>query len=168
MLARSGFARLRPLIAITALAAGTVALLAGDRPEPRPPQPVTGMVAVPCDGGCETMPAPCPSSGIVDYYGQRWKLADMPGRLLVCLDLRDAEWFGVDLHSARFVGCDFRGADLRQADLRRVSMWSCDLRGADLTGADVTRVGILGATYDRFTHWPDGFNLPEHGARLEN
>jgi hypothetical protein len=152
---------------LAGLTAGTVALLTCERPEPRPPQPISGMVAVPYDGGCEAVPAPCPSSGILDCYGKRWKLADMPGRLLACLDLRGAEWFGVDLHRAHFVGCDFRGADLRSADLRRARLCMCDLRGAELTGADLTRVNIRGATYDRFTHWPAGFDPQRRGAWLE-
>jgi hypothetical protein len=114
--------------------AGTVALLACERPKPRPPQPITGLVSVPYEGGRSEVPAPCPSSGIVNYYGKRWKLADMPGRLLVCLDLRGAEWFGVDLHHARFVGCDF------------ARLWKCDLRGVDLTGADLTRTQEMGDT----------------------
>jgi hypothetical protein len=167
----SGFARLRPLSMLAGLTAGTVALLTCERPEPRPPQPLYTWGPVlsvrAYDGGCSEVPAHRPSSSILDYYGKRWKLADMPGQVLACLDLRGAEWFGVDLHRARFVGCDFRGADLRSANLRRARLWKCDLAGADLTGADLTRVEVMGDTYDDFTRWPAGFDPQAHGARLD-
>jgi hypothetical protein len=170
MQTRPGFARLLPLMALTGLAAGTVALLASARPMQAPPRrhsPIVHAVfASHYDGGCSDVTAPCPSS-VVDYYGKRWELADMPGRLLVCLDLRGAEWFGVDLHRARFVGCDFRGADLRSADFRRARMWRCDLRGADLTGAKFSRACLIAATYDTFTRWPTRFNPQAHGAWLD-
>jgi hypothetical protein len=159
MLIRPGFARLRPLIAIAALAAGTVALLACERPEPRPPQPISGMLAVPYDGGCSDVPAPVPAHGIVDADGRRRNLADIPGHFVSGLDLRHAEWFGADLHGVHLLSCDFRGADLRSAELRGAELWDCDFTGADLTYADLT-----GATYSGNTWWPAGFDPKALGA----
>jgi hypothetical protein len=169
---RPGFARLLPLMVLTGLAAGTSALVTCDwmepnRPAPRPVSLTDCLATVPDDAKCADVPAPFPSHGIEDCYHKRWELAAMPGRLLVGLDVRGAEWLGVDLHRAHFVGCDFRGADLRSANLRRARLWRCDLTGADLSDADLTRVDILGATYDRFTRWPAGFDPEAHGARLE-
>jgi hypothetical protein len=161
MLARCGFARLRPLIATAGLSAGTVALLACERPEPRPPTPlpVDHWVAVPYDGGCSEVPAPCPSSGIMDANGRRCELADIPTQFIAGVDLRNAEWFGANLHGAHLLACDFRGADLRSADLRGVEIWDCDFAGADLTDADLT-----GATYSGNNWWPAGFDPKAHGA----
>jgi hypothetical protein len=74
MLARSGFARLLPLLAFTGLTAGTVALLACERPEPRPPAPVPRLIAVPYDGGCSDAPAPVPSHGVRDASGRLFSI----------------------------------------------------------------------------------------------
>jgi hypothetical protein len=138
---RPGFARLRPLLAIAALAASTAALLACERPQPRPPQPIARMVAVPYDGGCSEVPGPVPAHGILDADGRRWELADMPGHVLAGLDLRGAEWSRVTLHDADLSGCDFRGADLRGADFTKATVWECDFTGADVRHAGWTTVG---------------------------
>jgi uncharacterized protein YjbI with pentapeptide repeats len=164
MLARPGFARLRPLIAMTALAAGTVALLVCERPKPRPPTPISGAFTVSLlDTDCSDVSPPAPSSGIMDRYGRRWALADIPGGMLQGLDLRDAEWAGVDLHRATFLRCDFSECDLRGADLRETTLAGCDFTGADLTDADLT-----GAAFDSHTRWPIGFDPQARGARLES
>jgi hypothetical protein len=168
MLARSGFARLRPLIAIAALAGGTVALLACERPGPRPPQPVRVFIPVPYDGGCSEVPAPVPSFGMIDFDGNPWRIEDIPGHLVEGLDLLGAEWCGVDLGGARLVYCDFSRADLRRAELRRSQIYACSLGGADLTDADLTGAKVYSSTFDRSTRWPAGFNPKAHGARLDN
>jgi hypothetical protein len=167
MLARSGFARLRPLIAMTALAAGTMALLACERPEPRPPVPrpvslTSCLATVPYDGGCSRVPAPVPSHGIRNARGRLWELGDIPGREVKGLKLAGAEWSGMILRGATFNACDFCNADLRNADLSNSCLWECDFSGAELTGANLS-----GVTYDIFTRWPDGFDPKAHGARLD-
>jgi hypothetical protein len=162
---RSGFARLRPLIMLAGLAAGTVALLACERPvqAPRRQGQVIRCIpvarSVPSDGGRSDVPTLFPAHGLVDAEGRSWELPDIPNRQLDGLDLRNAEWCGVDLRNAFFVPCDFRGCDLRAADLRGVNFDGCDLTGADLTDAN-----LVGVFYDDMTRWPAGFNPEEHGV----
>src|SRR5690349_15630399 len=99
---RPGFARLLPFLALTGLAAGTLALLASARPvqAPTPMMPRDG-----CRDDCFDLPAPVPAHGIVDAEGRAWELADIPHHVLIGLDLRNAEWFGADLHGAFLVAC---------------------------------------------------------------
>jgi hypothetical protein len=186
---RSGFARLRPLIAIAALAAGTVALLASARTaqEPMtliiaPPFPVEPTLSRP-DGGCSDAYPPDPAHGVVDADGRRWELADMPGHTLRGLDLRNAVWVEVDLRGASFEHCDFRGAalnganlegasftecnlrdsDLRGANLRSVTFYNTDLSGASLDGAEFTNAEDILGWSGRGTIWPAGFKPDAHG-----
>src|SRR5437868_1532036 len=111
---RLGFARLMPLMALTGLAGGTMALLASARPvqspEPAPPPLLVEKIAFPSDdGGCSGVAAPVPAHGIVDAHGREWNLADIPGHIWRGLDLRRGQWAGANLRGATFVGCDFRG-----------------------------------------------------------
>jgi hypothetical protein len=128
MKSRPGFARLLPLIALTGPAAGTLALLACERPEPWPPAPrppslTQCLATVPVDGGCSEVPAPVPSRRIVNAGGQLWELADIPRHEVKGLKLAHAEWSGMILRGMTFTACDFRGCDLRAADLSGASVW---------------------------------------------
>jgi hypothetical protein len=159
---RRGFARLLPLTVLTGLAAGTVALLACERPEPRPPRPASLTYcfgAVPDDGGCSDTSARWPSCDIVDSDGGRWCLSEIPAQMVVGIHVGGAEWFGVNLNGATLLRCDFRAADLRCADMQQAHLWDCDFSGADLTDANLTD-----ATFDVFTLWPAGFHPQAHGA----
>src|SRR5947208_3246063 len=134
MRTRPGFARLLPLIALTGLAAGTIALLANARHvrvEAREARVRLNLAQIRAalslymnspmsldDLTTGSIPIPRPCSDIRDADGRRWELADIPGHTLRGLDLRGAEWAGVVLHGATFVDCDFRDCDLRNADLR--------------------------------------------------
>jgi len=132
MRSRPGFARLRPLVAATALAAGAIILL--------PFATVTHCRTVragrPVAGFFEVL-APVPAHDIVDANGQRWELADIPGHHLQGLYLSGAEWAGIDLHDACFIGCNFHSCDLRGANLRRAAFIDCDMGDANLDRADV-------------------------------
>jgi hypothetical protein len=159
MRSRSGFARLLPLMALTGMAAGTLALLACDRPRPAPmlvitekPIPIQPIPTGQHDG-CWDAPARLLSHGIVDAEGRFWDVAEIPAHTVRGVDVGNAEWAGVDLHGASLLACDFRGCDLRGANLRDVRLRDCGFAGADLTDADLT-----GATFDRGTRWPAGFD----------
>src|SRR5205823_698063 len=120
---RPGFARLLPLRSLTGLAAGTLALLPSARPV-QAPAPAHRCIATATplryDGGCSYVPAPVLARGIVQAYQLVWMLSAIPGSAVWGLDVRNAEWAGVNLQRATFTQCDFRG---------------CDLRGACLSGA---------------------------------
>jgi hypothetical protein len=143
MRTRTGFARMLPLMALTGLAAGTIVLLASARPVQAPVRAPELAARVLCGGG------------------DKW----CAGRDDSCCggdDFRNAAWAAVDLHSDTFVQCDFRFADLRGADFRGCRLYACNFTAANLTEVDLT-----GATFDRLTRWPAGFNPQAHGARVE-
>jgi hypothetical protein len=155
-------------MALTGLAAGTVALLASARTVDMPPAAVVApptrlhseLVRVRWDDRCVEPPEPVPASSL---SGRDWResyLDEIPGQTLRDLDARRAAWAGADLHGAFFIRCNFRGANLQGANMRGVSFWICDFAGADLADADLT-----GAAFDAATRWPVGFDPQTHGAR---
>jgi uncharacterized protein YjbI with pentapeptide repeats len=87
---------------------------------------------------------------------------DLGGANLASVDLRGANLRAACLWEADLSSADLRGADLSGADLRNACLWQTDLTGADLRGAC-----LRGAIYDRFTHWPLGFEPGRAGAQLE-
>jgi hypothetical protein len=99
MRTRPGFARLLPLMALTGLAAGTVALLASAQPVQTPapswgPEANPGMFVPPHDalaarddGGCSNVPGSAPARGLVDSAGHPYELADVPGAGVTRLEL---------------------------------------------------------------------------------
>jgi len=166
MKSRPGFARLLPLMALSGLVAGTIALLASARPVQAPPPapaPFRWEYVRALDDGSEVSD-PAPARGKVDREERAWELADIPGGIFQGLDLSGAEWAGVDLHRATFLKCDFSACNLRGADMRSVTLWNCDFTDADLTDVDLN-----GATFDWSTRWPcpEGarFDPQAHGAR---
>jgi len=69
-------------------------------------------------------------------------------------DLRGANLGGAYLGGAYLGGAYLRGAYLRGANLRGANLGGASLRGADLGGADA----------DRWTCWPDGFDVATAGV----
>ena len=94
-------------------------------------------------------------------------------------NLRDADLGGADLGGANLRGANLRGAYLggtylRDADLRGTYLRDADLRGANLGGANLgaayLRGAYLGGAYlrgasaNRLTVWPDGFDPATKGV----
>jgi hypothetical protein len=94
-------------------------------------------------------------------------------------NLRGVVLIGAHLQHARFEDADLQKALLNEADLRSASFGDANLKGAFLPdanlseaylgGADLTQAYLKGAilrgaTYDRFTLWPAGFDPEAAGA----
>jgi hypothetical protein len=96
--------------------------------------------------------------------------ANLRGAVLRAADLREANFPSLAYFPGGAAGlrkgADLRHADLRRAKLRGANLMDVDLRSADLQDADLTGTHLSDARYDRFTHWPDGCDPPEHGAIL--
>lgn len=73
-------------------------------------------------------------------------------------DFRGANLAGSDLHGVCLIGTTLKGANLTGANLSH-----SDLCGADMRGV-LRKCTLTGASYDRATKWPAGFNPKEHGA----
>lgn len=77
--------------------------------------------------------------------------ADLSGARLVRLDLRGADFQGVNAAGAIFVGSflngvNFSHADLRGADLRNTCLRGANFADAQLAGADFTHADVTGVT----------------------
>ncbi len=95
--------------------------------------------------------------------------ADFTGANLVGADARLARCVGARFDAGWLSGAQFNGADLREAScagarLDRVHLENARLEGADLRGVGVERAFLAGASYDRTTLWPEGFDPGALGA----
>jgi hypothetical protein len=117
-----------------------------------------------------------------DLRGARWDGVELTAVTLRHVDLGEADLTTAHLAMARFDRCNLNGAHLDGADLTGAVLNQCDLRGvcspgvsfriAAFRGCDLRRTGLdtanlKGATYDRHTRWPAGFDPRAAGARLE-
>jgi hypothetical protein len=151
-----------PLVALTGLAAGTIALLASARPVREP------------KGGFERCPPsrpkmieasdPVPARGIIDADGRRWSLADLSGDTLRGLNLRNARWAGVDLRRATFVECNFRGCDLNCANLHGTTFKRCRLDSAKLDFAKTDHTRFADCSLLGTGTWMPRFSIDLEGC----
>jgi hypothetical protein len=77
---------------------------------------------------------------------------DLPGLIACDCILRDADFRGARLVSARFdranlSNAHFAGADLREASFASADVEGADFSGADLRGADFTGASLVGVTF---------------------
>jgi uncharacterized protein YjbI with pentapeptide repeats len=119
---------------------------------------------------------------------QDLKTIDLSGRDMSGLYLRACNFLRANLKETNLDGANLngaylawaylneatlKGADLGDADLAGAGLVGAELSGANLCGtnltrADLTDVKLAGATYDRRTAWPEGFEPQKSGAeRLE-
>lgn len=120
-----------------------------------------------------------------DLSGLSMKGEDLCGMTICYRKIRSGDFSGAKLRDSRLQGCDLRAAIFVEADLYRTVFHDADLRGADFSGSDVTEADFskarlegadmrceslekarLGATYDKLTKWPEGFDPVAAGAVL--
>ena len=117
-------------------------------------------------------------------FQQDLKMIDLSGRDMSGLYLRACNLLRANLKGTNLDGANLNGAylawaylsdatlkdaDLEDADLAGAGLEGADLSGANLCGtnltrADLTGVKLVGATYDRRTAWPEGFEPHDSGA----
>ena len=133
--------------------------------------------------GERTNLGPCEGLRTVDTtlirFGAPWQCADLRGVDLSGVTMMDAffSWsdvsgavlVGVNFYYGDLTGANFSSANLSWANLRRTRLVLTDFTGANLEGADLTeailfRTIFTGATYNRFTRWPLGFDPVANGA----
>ena len=103
-----------------------------------------------------------------DPKGQRASLtaADLRGATLTNADLTNADLRNAILKYADLRSAYLRNAILEGADLRYAILKYADLRSAYLTGADLFGASLSGATFDKETKFPEGFDPVAHGMIL--
>lgn len=98
--------------------------------------------------------------------GAELRGAYLSGTDLFGVNLAEADLRGADLGAADLTSADLRCADLSGANLYGADLGDADLRGADLRDADLREAYLVGALYDGFTLWPEGFDVEAAGGVL--
>jgi hypothetical protein len=106
--------------------------------------------------------------GYTDLRGARLDGVDLRGAFLYLTDLRSgAILWEADLRGANLSAANLHFGDLRDADLRGADLRNARLDGADLRDTNLDSAKLRGATADRYTAWPNGFDWQGAGVRLE-
>jgi uncharacterized protein YjbI with pentapeptide repeats len=77
--------------------------------------------------------------------------------------------YGVYLETPLLKGAGFEGCDLRFANLEGADVAAAHFEGAQLTGTimrcrRIEIATLIGAYFDEYTQWPDGFDPEKAGA----
>jgi hypothetical protein len=83
-------------------------------------------------------------------------------------NLRHVQLHKASLRDAKLTEALMDEADLREADLQGADLREADLHGADLRKADLQGADLAGATCNRATKWPEGFDWEDAGVKLED
>ncbi|UGT62852.1 pentapeptide repeat-containing protein [Nocardia asteroides] len=91
--------------------------------------------------------------------------ADLFGVYMQDADLAEADLANSEMRAARMMGANLRGANLYQTNLHSAHLQNAILvdtmlEGTDLGNADLRNAEMDGATYNRLTDWPEGFQPP--------
>ena len=62
-----------------------------------------------------------------------------------------------NLTGASLSRANLSGANLEKANLLRANLWHARLEGVQWQGANLKYAILFGATYDKMTRWPSGF-----------
>ena len=118
--------------------------------------------------GERTNLGPCEGLKTVDTtlirFGAPWQCADLRGVDLSGVTMMDVFFSWSDVSGAVLVGANFYYGDLTGANFSSANLSGANLEGTDLTEAILFRTIFTGATYNRFTRWPLGFDPVANGA----
>ena len=92
--------------------------------------------------------------------------ANLSGANLSKVNLSDANLKYAILSDANLMGADLSGADLSGAILRNANLKNADLKNADLSGAILRNANLSGATFNKETVFPKGFDPVSCGMKL--
>jgi hypothetical protein len=108
----------------------------------------------------------------IDFHQANLSQANLRGANLSGADLRFADMRGANLRRANLHRADLRGATLINAQLSMADMRVAALRGTDMRGANLQGTNMYpgslrythlrGATYDKRTQFPEGFDPDKH------
>ena len=79
------------------------------------------------------------------------------------VDLSEAVLIEANPSQTDLSGANLIYTDLREANLTDANLTGADLMGADLRDANLTRTNLTGAGYNKFTQFPEGFDVKEAG-----
>ena len=112
----------------------------------------------------------------IDLSAVNFRGVDLSGSNLYFAALKDADLSKANLRScildranltgATLARANLRGASLEKANLLRANLWHAKLEGVQWQGANLGWAIFIGATYDKMTNWPEGFDPNRAGAVL--
>ena len=88
---------------------------------------------------------------------------DMNKAVLSEANLSQGDLSGSNLRQTDLSGANLIYTDLREADLTDANLTGADLMGADLRDANLTGTDLTGAGYNKFTQFPEGFDVKAAG-----
>ncbi|HCU81243.1 MAG: hypothetical protein CL789_04140 [Chloroflexi bacterium] len=88
---------------------------------------------------------------------------DLSEAVLIEANLSQGDLSGANLSQTDLSGANLIYTDLREANLTDANLTGADLMGADLRDANLTRTNLTGAGYNKFTQFPEGFDVKEAG-----
>ena len=88
---------------------------------------------------------------------------DMNKAVLSEANLSQGDLSGSNLRQTDLSGANLIYTDLREADLTDANLTGADLMGADLRDAILTGADLTGAGYNKFTQFPEGFDVKAAG-----
>lgn len=95
--------------------------------------------------------------GGANLSGANLSWASLGGANLSQASLGEASLYGANLSRANLSDANLCGANLSRANLYGANLSRASLGDADLYGANLREANLSGATYNKYTIWPDGF-----------
>lgn len=99
------------------------------------------------------------------FWRSKFDDSDFSAAKLVNIDIQGSSFARANFENAQFEKCYFSKVDFKNSSFKNANLSNCRISDVDFREANFDGIKLLGATYDKKTIWPNGFDPAAAGAK---
>jgi len=101
------------------------------------------------------------------FWTSKFDDSDFSNTELKNIDIQGSSFTHTNFENALLEGCYFTRVDFKNSSFKNANLSNCRILDVDFREANFEGIKLLGATYDKKTIWPNGFDLSGSGAKAD-
>lgn len=101
------------------------------------------------------------------FWSSNFDDSDFSNTKLKNIDIQGSSFTHTNFENALLESCYFTRVDFKNSSFKNANLSNCRILDVDFREANFEGIKLLGATYDKKTIWPNGFDLSASGAKAD-
>jgi len=101
------------------------------------------------------------------FWNSKFDDSDFSDTRMINIDIQGSSFTHTNFENAQFENCYFSRIDFKNSSFKNANLSNCRIHDVDFREANFEGIKLLGATYDKKTIWPNGFDLSTTGVKAD-